>query len=145
VYVPNTFPILSRHDLSHVEAALTSEVNELDQLKDRLATAQKSLDVDTLVHIQKSTLQQETLPHWHLIFATVSYTVTVLLALYISLRSKLRCATSSCLSTDKSPEDATLWSPTHPVPASENPTTTAYSEPHFDNVTFAAYALPRKD
>jgi hypothetical protein len=59
---------LSRHELLRVEAALTSEANELDQLKDRLATAQKSLDVD----IQKTTLQQETRPQWHLILATVS-------------------------------------------------------------------------
>jgi hypothetical protein len=48
---------LSRHELPRIEAALTLEVNELEQLKDRLATAQKSLDVDTLMHIQKTTLQ----------------------------------------------------------------------------------------
>jgi len=39
VYVPDNFPILSRHELPRVEAALTPEVNEMDQLKDRLATA----------------------------------------------------------------------------------------------------------
>jgi hypothetical protein len=145
VYVPDSFPILSRHQLPRVEAALTSEVNEVDQLKGRLATAQKSLDVDTLVHIQKTTLQQETLPHWHLTLAAVSCISTVLLTLCIFLRSKFLCATSRCSRTDKSPEDATPRSPTHPVPASENPTTTAYSEPHFDSVTFATYALLRKD
>ena len=36
VYAPDSSPILSRHDLPCVEAALTSKVNELDQLKDRL-------------------------------------------------------------------------------------------------------------
>jgi hypothetical protein len=50
VYVPDSFPIVSRHDLPLVEALLASEVNELDQLKDRLAVAQKSLDVDTGSH-----------------------------------------------------------------------------------------------
>jgi hypothetical protein len=53
--VPDGFPILSRQELPRVEAALTSEVDELDRLKDRLTAAQKSLDVDTLVHIQKTT------------------------------------------------------------------------------------------
>jgi len=53
VYMPDSSPILSRHELPHVEAALTSEVNELNQLKDRLAAAQKSLDVDTLVHTRR--------------------------------------------------------------------------------------------
>jgi hypothetical protein len=50
--VPDSFPILSRHELPRVEAAFASEVNELDQLKDHLVVAQKSLDVDTLVHIE---------------------------------------------------------------------------------------------
>jgi hypothetical protein len=47
------------------------EVDEMDQLKDHLAVAQKSLDVDTPVHIQKTTLKLEAQPHWHLIIATV--------------------------------------------------------------------------
>jgi hypothetical protein len=80
-YVPDSFPIVSRHELPRVEAALASEVNELDQLKDRLAVAQKSLDVNTLAHIQKTTLQQEARPHWHLIIAAVSCMLTVLMAL----------------------------------------------------------------
>jgi len=70
VYVPDSSPILSKHVPPRVEAALTSEVNELDQLKDRLETAQKTLDVDTLVHMQKATPQQETLSRWHLLVAT---------------------------------------------------------------------------
>jgi len=145
VYVPDNFPILSRHELPRVEAALTSEVNELDQLKDRLATAQKSLDVDTLVHIQKTTLPQETLLHWHLILAAISCTLTVLLALYIFLQSKFQCATSCCLRADKSPEDTTPRSLTLPAPASENPAATAYAETRYDSVTFAVYTLPCKN
>jgi hypothetical protein len=107
VYVPEDFPILSRRELPRVEAALTAEVNELDQLKDRVATAQKSLDVDTMIHILKTTFPQETLPHWYLIIAAVSCTSTILLLLYFSLRWKLQCSTSCCLRTNKSPEDAT--------------------------------------
>jgi hypothetical protein len=144
VYVPDSFPIVSRHEHPRVEAALASEVNELDQLRDRLAVAQKSLDVDTLVHIQKTTFQQEAQPHWHLIIAAVSCTLTILLANGNFLRSKLQCATSRCSRADKS-TDATLGSSTHPVPVSENPAATVYLEPHFENVTFATYALIRKD
>jgi hypothetical protein len=145
VYVPEDFPILSRHELPRVEEALTAEVNELDPQKDRLTTAQKPLDVDTLIRILKSTFAQETLPHWHLILAAVSCTFTILLVLYVSLRSKLQCSTSCCLRTNKSPEDATPQSSTHPVPVPEHPTTAAYSEQHCDSVTFATYALPCKN
>jgi hypothetical protein len=56
VYVPDRLPVLSAHEFPRVEAALASEVNELDQLKDHLAVAQNYVDVNTLVHIQKTTL-----------------------------------------------------------------------------------------
>ena len=72
VYVPGSSPILSKHELPRVEKALTPGVNDLDQLKDRLETEQKSLDVDMLVHIQKATPPRETPPHWHLIITAVS-------------------------------------------------------------------------
>jgi hypothetical protein len=93
VYVPESLPVLSAHEFPHVEAAHAMEVNELDQLKDRLAQVQKSLDVDTLVHIQKSTLQKEAQPHRHLIIAPLSCILAILLVIGV-LRSKLRCATS---------------------------------------------------
>jgi len=91
VYVTDSSPILSRHELPRVEAALTSEVNELDQLKDRLAAAQKSLDVDTLVHIQKATPQRETLPRWHLVIAAVSCTLSPAGSWYFSPVAILVC------------------------------------------------------
>jgi hypothetical protein len=145
VYVPDSLPVLSAHELPRVVAALTSEVDTLDQLKDRLAVAQKSLDVDTLVHIQKATFQQETRPHWHLILATASCMITVLLVLGILLRSRFQCAALRRSHTDKSPEEATSRPSSHPIPASKIPTTTVYSEPQFENVTFTTYALTRKD
>jgi hypothetical protein len=61
--MPDRLPVFSAHELPRVEAALASQVNELDQLKDHLSGTQNSLDVDTLVHIQKTTLQQEAQPH----------------------------------------------------------------------------------
>jgi len=134
-----------RDTSSPVSKSHSQQVNELDQLKDRFATAQKSLDVNTLIYIQRTTFPQETLPHWHLIHATVSCTFTILLVLYFSLRSKLQCSISCCLRKNKSPEDATPQSPTHPVPVPEHPTTAAYSEQHCDSLTFATYALPCKN
>jgi len=106
---------------------------------------QKSFDLDTLIHILKTTFPQETMPHWHLIIAAVSCTFTILLVFYFSLRSKLQCSTSCCLRTNKSPEDATPQSSTHPVPVPEHPTTAAYSEQHCDSVTYARYAMPCKN
>jgi len=139
VYVPEDLPILTRHELPHVEAALTAEVNELDQLKDRLETSQKSLDIDTLFHMQKTTFPRKILPQRHLIVAAISCTFTILLILYLSLQSKFQCFTQCCLNKNKSPEDATPQSPTSPSPSSEHPTTAVYSDKHYDSVTFATY------
>jgi hypothetical protein len=50
-YVPDSSPILAKHELPRVEEALAPGVNDVDQLKDRLETQQKLLNVDTLVHI----------------------------------------------------------------------------------------------
>ena len=116
-YRETSSPVSKRH---------SAEVNERDQLKDRLATAQKPLDIDSLVHMQKTTFPQGTLPHWHLILAAVSCTFTGLQVLYVAVRSKLQCSTSYCLRTDKSPQDGTPRSPIHAAPASEHLTTAAY-------------------
>jgi hypothetical protein len=100
--------------------------------------------VDTLLHIQKTTHQQEAQPHWHPIIAAVSCALTIQLAIGIFLRSKLQCATSCRSRTVESTENGTARSSTHPVPVSENPTATVYSEPQFENATFATYAVTRK-
>ena len=144
-YVPDSSPILAKHELPRVEEALAPGVNDLDQLKDRLEAEQKLLDVDTLVHIQKATPHRETPPHWHLIITAASCALAVLLALGMFLHSKFQCAVSCCRRTSETTEDNTPRSPTHPVPDPENPTATAYVEPRDDSVTFAAYALPCKN
>jgi hypothetical protein len=61
--VLDSLPVLSAHELPRFVAALPSGVETLDQLTDCLAVAQKSFDVDTLVHIHKATFPQETRPH----------------------------------------------------------------------------------
>jgi hypothetical protein len=109
-------------------------------MKDRHATAQKSLDVDTLVHIQNTTLPQETLPHWHLILAAVFCTLTVLLALYIfSSRNSnvLHRAVYAQISPQKKLHPGPQLIPSL-LPKTRLPRL-------IRNHTVAAYALPRKD
>jgi hypothetical protein len=79
--VPDSSPILSKHELPRVEEALAPGVKDLDQLKDRLESEQKLLDVDTLVHIQKAAPHREIPPHLHLIITAASCALTVLLEL----------------------------------------------------------------
>ena len=136
---------MAKHELPLVEEALAPGVNDLDQLKDRLETQQKLLDVDTFVHIQTTAPHRETSPNLHVMITAASCALAVLLALGMFLHTKLQRAVSCCRRTSKTTEDNTPRSPTHPVPDPENPTATAYVEPRDDSVTFAAYALPCKN
>ena len=130
---------------SRVEEALAPGVNDLDQLKDRLEAEQKLLDLETLVHIQKTTPHRETPPHLHLIFTATSCALAVLLALGIFLHSKFQCAVSCCRRASETTEENTPRPPTHPVPDTGNATANTYAEPRCDSVTFTTYALPCKD
>jgi len=145
VYVAEDLPILTRHELPRVEAALTAEVNELDQLKDRLETSQKfSWRRHPVPHAESyispgnpATLVPNTrrnFLHFHYPADPLSFS---------SIKTSM--FTSCCIHTNKSPEDATPQSSTSPAPTSEHPTTAVYSNQYCDSVTFATYALPCKN
>jgi len=142
VYVPDSSPILSSHEL-------VSKRHSHRRSRTGSAEGPSCNRTEIAQRRHPSTHPEDYIPKGNPAAlasdAAVSCTITVLLVLYIFLQSKFQWATSCCLRTNKSPEDATPRSPTHPVPASERPTTTAYSEPHCDSVTFAAYALPCKN
>jgi len=143
--VPDSSPILAKHELPRVEEALAPGVKDLDRLKDRLETQQKSLDVDTLAHIQKTAPHRETSPNLPMMITAASCALAVLLALGMFLHTKLQRAVSCCRRTSETTEDNTSRSPTHPVPDTGNPTANIYAEPRCDSVTFTTYALPCKD
>jgi hypothetical protein len=145
VYVPDHPPILAKHELPRVEEALVSGVNDLDQLKDRLETQQKWLDVDTLVHVQKSAPRHETSPNLAVVVSAASGALAVLLAFGMFLHAKLQHVVLCCQRTRETTEDDTPRFPTHLVPDPVIPTVNAYVEPRDDSVTFAAYALPCKN
>jgi hypothetical protein len=145
VYVPDISPVLAKHELPRVEEALASGVNDLDLVEDRLESQQKWLDVDTLVHIQKTAPRRETSPDLAVVVSTASGALAVLLALGLFLHTKLQRAASCCRRTNESTEDDTPRSPAHLVSDPVVPTVNAYVEPREDSVTFAAYALPCKN
>jgi hypothetical protein len=105
--VPDSSPILAKHDFPRVEEALAPGVKDLDQLKDRLEAEQKLLDVHTLVHIQKTIPHLETPPHLHLIITATSCALAVLLALGMLLHSKFQCSVSCCRRTSETTEENT--------------------------------------
>ena len=103
------------------------------------------LDVDTLVHSQRTTPRRETSPDLAVVIPAASGALAVLLALGMFLHTKIQRAASCCRRISESTDDNTHRSPTHPVPDPVVPTVNAYVEPRDDSVTFAAYALPCKN
>jgi hypothetical protein len=71
LFLPNLTSILAAHEVPQIEEPVQANTKELD-IKSRLATPLRSLDVDTLLHIRQTAVQQENHSYWHLIITTTS-------------------------------------------------------------------------
>jgi hypothetical protein len=69
VYARKDIPILNSHELPDVKITLFSGINELERIRDHLQTSQKSLDVDTSLHVKNTVQPQTTASHWPVITA----------------------------------------------------------------------------
>ena len=75
LYLPDVPPMLSVHEELRLQEMTSPEMEELDDIKSRLAMPPKFWDVDTLLHIRQATL-------WYLIITVASCTSTILGLLY---------------------------------------------------------------
>jgi hypothetical protein len=56
LFQPNLTSILAAHEVPQIEEAVPADTKELDNIKSRLATPLRSLDVDTLLHTRQTTV-----------------------------------------------------------------------------------------
>ena len=59
LHLPEKLAIVAKHELPQILKAAPPEIQELVNIRARLATAHHSYDVDTLFHVQKTTLRAE--------------------------------------------------------------------------------------
>ena len=89
LYIPDKIPVEAEVEMQALEEMKSSEVMRLDYVMARMKSRPKTLDVDTLLHIRQSSVQQKQETQWYFIVTIVSCFVTLLAVLCLSLRARI--------------------------------------------------------
>jgi hypothetical protein len=136
--MPDESPDLTVLEMPHIKSALPTSIAEMDNIKSQVGATRQSLDVDTLFHVRRISLQQEKQTHWHLIMAITSCTITFFLIIYFSFHFKL--FPLFLLSTPFEPENKSPPSYSN-IPKSEYTKAATEIHAHKETVTFTGYPL----
>jgi hypothetical protein len=81
VSVPVLPPLLAAHGLSHIEDNWSIRSDDIDSINRQLAASQRHLDVDTVLHVRRETLDEETraYPDWVIPLSTLACVLAMLL------------------------------------------------------------------
>jgi hypothetical protein len=85
-------PIIETHELPDIKAALTSGIGELQRIRDSAQAFQKTLEVDTLMHVSNRLPSQTVTSQWHTTAAVAIGSVLVIVILYLAIREAPRCS-----------------------------------------------------
>ena len=107
--------MLAGHEVPQLREAFPTEAGEIDSPRAQLQTPQRSYGLFTLLQLRQTTRLRESLSYWHLVIITVSYTLTVILVLYCSLRTRSHHLLLCNASSDTIPVPQNLSMPI-PVP-----------------------------
>jgi hypothetical protein len=103
-YVPKNLPITADNKLERMDETKPVEVTQLDDIISHIKARQKTLDVNSLLDIRQSTLQQTLRTNWYLAIIANLNSITVLGILYYSFESRLHSSMLNCFSTSTSPQ-----------------------------------------
>jgi hypothetical protein len=116
-----------------VKAALTSDISELERLKDRIQASQKTLEVDTLLHVA-NTLQPPTIAsHWPTTTAAAIGPLLMVVILYLVIRKAPKCPVKRRSSKQPELRDA--------IPLQKIAVDNTSAEPQCENTVYT-YAFP---
>jgi hypothetical protein len=138
--VPDLAPILAAHENPKIEEMIPADTRELDNIKALVTTPQKSLDVNTLFQLHKSSVPRYSQQYWFIISTASVCVLTTGLIVGCMLRSRFyylfHCNTaSSTKDSNPVPLDATQQ-----AYAMEQASNTTQSEPQ-GNIAFTTYTL----
>ena len=138
LYAPDKIPVEADYEMQALEEIKSLEVMRLDDVMARMKTRQRTLDVDTLLHIRQSSVQQKQQTYWYFIVTIESCSVTLLAVLCLSLRVRIYNFLLRCFSkpTVSPPDTSVREDFTPPTP---NPRQEPRDLREERNVTFAMY------
>jgi hypothetical protein len=79
LHIPDIMPILAGQEAPQNEEGLPTAKKELDDIMSRLATPTRWLEVDTLLHIRRTSLRRYEQPYLYLIVTVTSCAIAILL------------------------------------------------------------------
>jgi len=89
LYVPEKISIVTDHETQILDKLSPELIQQLNDVKSRVMTSPRNLDVDSIVHVHHASLQQERQSYCHLIIIRTVCTITFIGILCFSLRSHI--------------------------------------------------------
>ena len=121
-YIPDKSSIVAEHEVKLLEEATPETVQQLDKLRSQLTKSQLTFDLDSLLHIPRTSLRQERRTHWHFLLAIILSSVfilVILLLLFCSCFIRLALHYCSANRTEQKAIEQTS-SPHPPQPTQRN-------------------------
>jgi hypothetical protein len=82
-YLPDKTPVAADDELQALKEVTPTAVTQLDNAMARISARGQTLDVNSLLHIRQTSLQQRQQTYWHLVTIVASCIVT-LLVIFVS-------------------------------------------------------------
>ena len=114
LYAPDQVAVVANHELQALKEAIPSEIAQLDDVRSRVATPRRIIDMDSLLSTSKITTRREERSCWHLITLTVLCVITVLAFIVYSLKSYTHKMIARCMTQQNtSNPNTTKSNPVH--------------------------------
>jgi len=134
IHIRDISAMLAIQEAPRIEAQ-PAATKELDDIKTHLATQPRELDVDTLMHVRRTSLQRDEQQHWYQIVPLSFRAIAILLITSCFVCYRFRYILL-CNSANNAPKS-------NPVPQVLNPESTTadiQKGPPCENVSFIMYA-----
>jgi hypothetical protein len=146
LYVPEKISIIDNQETQILEKISPELIQQLNDIKSPVMAPPRTLDLDSITRVHRTSLQRDQQTYWHLIIITTVCTVTIVGTFCFSLRFCLYCKILPCIFTNK-PLNLQTELKTFPssssTPRPETNETT--NEDPKKNVVFTTYYIPIRD
>jgi len=131
--------MLAIQEAPRIEEAFPTATKELDNIKTHLATQPRETDMDTLLHVRRTSLQHDEQQHWYQIVTLSFCAITILLIISYLICSRFR-STLLCKFERKLQKS----NPVPQVPEPESTATDVERGQLCENVSFTTYTRQQK-
>jgi len=141
-YLPDV-SIATDHEIQQLNAVTPREIQTLDNIRSKIATAPKTYELDSHLHVHQTTMFQERRTNWFIITSTTLCTNLFLSILFYFDYSRLR--NTYCLPTQPNAKSSTFRNSSDTREALELREIRSEEQTQDQRILFASYLLQRTD